>query len=198
MTAIPSRGEPGFSPGRPLIDRPSHTRRASRALLRYLVAILIGVAGTLAWQSYGEAAKQLVAVNAPQLGWSPETQQMIAGWVQELGLTKPPAAAENTALPTVAVDTPQSAAVPQTAPAAPPQAPAAPSLAQVQQMAADLATLHQTVDQLTAGRDQMARDIANLQAANDAILQKISAPPPQIAAPPERKHMSGAPPLPPR
>jgi hypothetical protein len=192
MTAIPSRGEPDFSAGRPLIDRPSRTGRASRAFLRYLTAILMGVAGTLAWQSYGETAKQMIAVNAPQLGWSPDAQQMITGWVQELGWTKPPTAAENTAPTPVAVDASQPAAVSQTGPATAPQTPAAPSLAQVQQMAADLAALHQTVDQLTAGQNQMARDIANLQAANDAILQKVSTPPPpQTAAPPARKRTSG-------
>ncbi len=85
--------------------------------------------------------------------------------------------------------TPQAAAVAQTAPAMAPLAPAAPSLEQVQQIAADLAALHQTVDQLTAGQDQMARDMtrdmAKMQAANEAILQKVSAPPPpKVAAPP--------------
>jgi len=29
----------------------------------------IGVAATLAWQSYGEATKQMLARQAPQLGW---------------------------------------------------------------------------------------------------------------------------------
>ncbi len=89
MTAIPSRGEADFAVGSPLLDRPSRTRRASRALVRYLIAIWIGVAGTLAWQSYGEAAKQMIAANAPELGWSPEAQQMIAGWVEALGWTRP-------------------------------------------------------------------------------------------------------------
>ena len=45
-------------------------RRGSRGFRRYLVAILIGVAATLAWQSYGESAKQIVATRAPELGWS--------------------------------------------------------------------------------------------------------------------------------
>jgi len=208
MTAIPNRGESDFAVGSPLIDRPSRTRRASRAFVRYLIAIGIGVVGTLAWQSYGEAAKQTIAVNAPQLGWSPQAQQMIAGWVRQLGWTKPPAASEKTALAPLAPDAAQAAPVAQTvsemAPKAetepqaemPSQAPAGPSLAQVQQMAADLAALHQTVDQLTAGQDQMARDVATVQAANEAILQKVSAPAPQkvsapapqAAAPPVHKH----------
>src|SRR5262249_41256892 len=48
------------------------TRRSSRGFVRYLVAVLIGVAATLTWQSYGESAKQIVATRAPELGWSPE------------------------------------------------------------------------------------------------------------------------------
>jgi hypothetical protein len=64
-------------------------RLASRGF-RYLVAICIGVVAILAWQSYGEAAKQIIATRAPEFGWSPEAKQMIASWVQQLGWTKPP------------------------------------------------------------------------------------------------------------
>src|SRR5262249_12394954 len=64
-------------------------RLASRGF-RYMVAICIGVAAILAWQSYGEAAKHIIATSAPALGWSPETKQMIASCVQQPGWTKPP------------------------------------------------------------------------------------------------------------
>jgi len=73
-------------------------RRGSRGFARYLVAICIGVAATLAWQSYGEATKQIIATRAPELGWSPEAKQMIASWVQQLGWTKPSAGPENIAV----------------------------------------------------------------------------------------------------
>ena len=65
-------------------------KRRSRGTVRYLVAICIGVAATLAWQSYGETSKQIIATKAPELGWSPETKQMITGWMQQLGSTKQP------------------------------------------------------------------------------------------------------------
>lgn len=71
-------------------------RRRSRGVVRYLVAIAIGVTATLAWQSYGETSKQIIATKAPELGWSPETRQMITNWVQELGWTKQPAISEST------------------------------------------------------------------------------------------------------
>src|SRR5215467_13930867 len=90
-------------------------RRVLRRLVRYLVVILLGVAGTLAWQSYGEATKQIVAARAPELGWSPETKQMIASWVQQLGWTKPPADPDTTAVRPSALETPQAAPGAQTA-----------------------------------------------------------------------------------
>ncbi len=142
-------------------------RRGSRGFARYLVAICIGVAAALAWQSYGEAAKQMIATSAPELGWSSEAKQMIASWVQQLGWTKPPAGSEK-----------QVAPVAQTAVA--PNGPTAPSFdpEKIQQMARDLATLRQTVEQLAAGQTQVTREIAKLEAADVEILEKIPAPPP--------------------
>src|SRR5262249_51676745 len=63
-------------------DLHSRKRRGSRGFVRFLVAICIGVAGTLAWQSYGEAIKQIIATRAPELGWSPEAKQTIASSIQ--------------------------------------------------------------------------------------------------------------------
>ena len=57
-------------------------RRGSRGFTRYLVAGLIGVAATLAWQSYGDAGKQVIATKAPELAWSPEARKMITSWEQ--------------------------------------------------------------------------------------------------------------------
>ena len=174
-------------------------RRSSRGFARFLVAICIGVAATLAWQSYGEAAKQMFAAKAPELGWSPETKQMIANWVEQLGWTKP---AASPAVRSSATETLQAAPVAQTAPAAvAPSVPVAPSIdpAEVHQIAMDLTALRQTVAQITAGQDQIAREVDRLRAANQAILVKIPEPPPPppIAAAPAvtgRPAPGGAPP----
>jgi hypothetical protein len=37
--------------------------------MRFLVGVCVGVAATLAWQSYGDAARAMVASSYPQLGW---------------------------------------------------------------------------------------------------------------------------------
>jgi hypothetical protein len=58
-------------------------------MLRYLLAICIGAAAVLAWQSYGAATRRVIATRAPELGWSPETKQMIASAIQEVGWTTP-------------------------------------------------------------------------------------------------------------
>ena len=139
---------------------------ASRGLTKYLAALCIGLAVIVAWQSYGQATKQI-----------------IASWVERLGWTKP-----------LGVES-KAAPVAQTAPATPSIDPVQvqqmiKSLAalreSVQQLAADqksLTALAQTVDQLTASQDQTARRIEQLQNADKEILEKISAPPP---LPPKR------------
>jgi hypothetical protein len=50
-------------------NRPSLGKRASRALVRFLVTFCIGVAATVAWLSYGDAAREMIASSSSQLGW---------------------------------------------------------------------------------------------------------------------------------
>jgi hypothetical protein len=71
-------------------------KRSSRGFTRYLLAICIGAAATLAWQSYGEAVKQMFAA--------------------QLSSTMPPATSENIAVRSSATETDQAASVAQTAP----------------------------------------------------------------------------------
>jgi hypothetical protein len=49
--------------------RPSIGRRIFRTLTRFIAAVLIGVGLTLAWQSYGEQAKQMARTWVPSLAW---------------------------------------------------------------------------------------------------------------------------------
>jgi hypothetical protein len=48
-------------------SRPSLIRRIFRTVIRFVVTLLIGIGGTLAWQSYGDTVKGMVAVQAPTL-----------------------------------------------------------------------------------------------------------------------------------
>jgi len=176
------------SAGNAIFERPSRARRAWRAFIRYVVAIGVGVAATLAWQSYGETTKQIIAMKAPQLGWSPDAQRKIVAFMDELGWAKPPAASNSTP---AAQGASQAASLAQTTPEMVVQkAPGTSSLEleQIQVMAKGLITLQQTVDTLAAHQDQMAHEIDRLQAADQEILDKVSAPSPQAAAatPPRR------------
>jgi hypothetical protein len=50
-------------------DRPSFGRRVFRTLTRCFIAVLMGVGGTLAWQSHGDAAREMMVARAPTLAW---------------------------------------------------------------------------------------------------------------------------------
>jgi hypothetical protein len=147
--------------------RPSFGRRASRALARFLITFCIGVAATLAWQAYGDAAREMIASSFPQLGW----------------LAPQAAPVSQTALDMIA----------SAAPAAP-----SPDRQQLNAMSLGLAVLRQSVDQLAAqlaaGQEQMTREITKLRAAEQDILDKISARPPRPAAAPARKPVPLTPP----
>ena len=180
-------------------DRPARGKRASRSLARFLATACIGVAATLAWQSYGSAAMQMIARTAPQLGWlSPPA-------------TSPAAVA---ASPSQAASAQAGTAAPAAAETAASPAPTdpAPGLQQLSAMAHDLAALRQSVEQLTAvqqsveqlaaGQEQMARDIAKLQSAGQEIRRRVSVLPPTATAhkpvpPPPPAFQSSAAALPP-
>lgn len=174
--------------------RPSLGWRVSRALVRFVIAAFIGVAATLAWQSYGEAAKQMIVIWAPQLG----------GWLL-LSATPPlpgtEIAAEQSpsplAVPGSAPNSPQAALIDQAAlDTIAPAAPAAPSLdrQQIEIMSHDLAAVRQSVEQLAAGQEQMARDLATMQAVVQDMSRKVAAPQPRPAAPAARKPVPMLPP----
>ena len=145
-----------------IIKRPSLGRRASRGLARFLVVFCSGVAGALAWQSYGDVARATIANSSPQLGWlAPQTASFV------------PIATD--------VVTPAVAATPD-----------------LQQLTLGLASVRQSVDQLAAqlaaGHQQMASDIAKLQADEQKIIQKLSAAPPRPPAAPAHKPAPVTPP----
>jgi hypothetical protein len=127
-------------------DRPTLGRRASFALTRFLIVSFIGVGATLAWQSYGDTARAMIANSWPQLGWlAPQTAPL----AQTTPDVVAPPAAETTASP----DLQQFAA----------------ALTSVRQSVDQLAA------QLAAGQRQVADDISKLQADEQKILRKLSA-----------------------
>jgi hypothetical protein len=139
-------------------ERPLGKR--ARALSRFLITFCIGVAATLAWQSYGGTAREIIANSSPQLSW-----------------LAPPAAPVAEA----------SGLAPPAAPVAEASAAPSPDQEELKGIWFGLAGVRQRVDeiaaQLAAGQEQVTRDINNLKAVEQDILDKISAPPPRPAAP---------------
>ena len=142
----------GMRPMKPSIqqvasDRPSIGRRIFRTLTRFSIAVLIGIGATLAWQSYGDAAREMVVARAPTLAW-----------LLYVSTTKSPA---------VAATSPDL-------------------VQQLEPLASSLDVVRRSVEQLAAKQEQMAQNIATLQAVEEDIRQKMSFPPPspsQQAAP---------------
>ena len=133
-------------------DVPSLGKRMFRTSARFLIAVLIGVGATLAWQSYRGEAREMVRAWAPSLSWllpvsTTETVAATATLVQEL---KP-----------ISLDL---ALVRHT----------------LQQLATNQDQLAAKQDQLAASQEQMARNIATLQEIEQGVRQKIlSLPSPQ-------------------
>jgi hypothetical protein len=154
-------------------DRPSKRRqplavRIPLAIARFLITFCIGVGATLAWQSYGDAAREMIANSSPQLAW-----------------LAPEAAPVERSIPDAIAPAAESVA-----PAADPQPlnPVSVDLDAVRQsvdrIAAGQEQITRTVGQLAAGQEQMAREISKLQAIEQYMLYKNSEPPPRPAAAP--------------
>ena len=184
-------------------DRPPLGKRISRGFARFLLAACIGVAATLAWQTYGDATKQMIANAAPQLDWL----------LSLLPATNPPSGREITGeQPSQpAASAPQAAsaqtgAAPSTlSEAAASAAPADPALdlRQLETMSHDLAVVRESIEQLAASQEQIARDIAKLQTDGQDIRRRISALQPAITArkpfpPPQGAAQPTVPPPPPQ
>jgi hypothetical protein len=194
-----------------LSDRRLLGRRALRGPALFLMMACMGSAAILAWQSYGGLGKQLVASSAPQLGWSSSTPEMnppsseIAAEQPSPPAIQAPAPetapAQAAAVALAASETGAPAAPETGAPAAAeagaptvPAPPSTPEFEQLKTIAGDLAAARESIEhlaaaqqQLTAAQQQMAREIATLQTAEQDLRHNTSAAPPRPAAAPMRK-----------
>lgn len=153
-----SEGRPTPRPSNENSERRSIRRRTSRTFARYSVVFLIGILATLAFQSYGDKAMEMVRTEVPSLAWllpvstakppaaasSPQlAQQFEAGLAQQLGL----------------------------------------GLAVVRRSVEQLTV---KVDQLAAQRDEMTKNIETMQAVEQEISQKLSSLPQSRAVAPRK------------
>ena len=177
-------------------DRSSMRRQMIRGVIGFVLALGV-VVGAAAWQSYGDAAREMVARWGPKLGVAPSASpQPSPAGVQASEVT--PAAEQSTqSAPQAVVPAPVTS---------PTEAPT------VQSMARDVATLGQkveqlqaTIEQLKASQDQISRDVAKTsesktsesktsesksseaRASEQNLRPRISPPAPRLAVVPARK-----------
>src|SRR5712671_708417 len=186
MSAMPSPAQSGFSEGslpvKPSVEAPairpadlkndrspkrrrSLGMRAPLAFARFLITFCVGVAATLAWQSYGDAAREMMANTSPQLGWlAPQAAPVTQDASDPVApATSAPPSPDQQQLNAVSLDLD---AMRQS----------------VERIAAGQEQITRTVDQLAAGQEQMAREISKVQAIGQYMLYKNPDPPPRPAA----------------
>jgi len=139
------------------IIRPSLGKRVSRRLVRFLIVFSVGVGTTLAWQSYGDAARAMIATSWPQLA-----------------TLAPEPVSDSQPAPTAA---PQATASPELQQLKEDLAQLKQELQQLKEIPAALASLRQSVDQLAGSQQEIAGTIAKLAA------QKPASPPRPAPAP---------------
>ncbi len=141
-----------------------------------LITFCSAIATTLAWQSYGDAARQVIAKWHPQLGWLAPSAAPIAYRARDtIGLAAQAAPSPGEHTISIAVDamrqTVDRIAVTQEQ-----------ITRNVEQLTARQERVTRNVDQLTAGQERMTREISKLQ-----VVAQQSKPQPRPTAASARK-----------
>src|SRR5215467_8999990 len=135
LSADPPPVRPPILENDPLPSRrPLLRKRASRA--RLLMAFCIGVAATLAWQSYGDAARQIIANSYPQLRWLAPQAELVAQKAPETNALVAPSFDQQLNAMSFKIDAMQES---------------------IDQMAAGQKQMARTIDQIVAGQEQTTR-----------------------------------------
>jgi hypothetical protein len=162
-------------------------KRALRTVASLLIAFCIGVAATLAWQSYGDAAREIIANSHPQLGWlAPQGEPVTQNAPDAVAVAAPAASAfDQQQLNAISIDLD---AIRQSIDRFAPGIVAGQEqmARSIDRIAATQEQLARTVDQLTASQEQAMHEITKLQAVEQYILYKSSEPPPRPAPAPAR------------
>jgi hypothetical protein len=150
--------------------QPSLRKRTTRGLTRFLIIFGMGIAATLAWQSYGDEIRSIIANSSPQLGWLAPQAALAETAAEAAPIAPATASPESQQLEVMSI-----------------------SLAAMQQ------SIDQLTAQLVASQQQTASDNAKLKQEILAKLSSAPrpvaaparkpapvAPPPALQEPPER------------
>ena len=170
--------------------RRSLRKRALRTVYSLLITFCIGVAATLAWQSYGDAAREIIANAHPQLGWlvpqgEPVTQNA-ADTVTVAGPAAPAFDQQQLNAMSTDIETVRQS-IDRIVPGI--VAGQEQMARSIDRIAATQEKMARTVDQLTASQEQVMREITKLQAVEQYVLYKNAEPPPRSAPGPARNQV---------
>jgi uncharacterized phage infection (PIP) family protein YhgE len=147
----------------------------------FLITLCIGIAATLGWQSYGDAARKMIASSHPQLGWlAPKPAPNAQNAPETVALAAPDAASpDQQQLDAISQDldvvrqSVDRIAVSQEQ-----------MTRGVDKIATSQEQITRGVDRIAAGQEQMTREITKLQEIEQYVLYKHSeSPPPPVPAP---------------
>jgi len=140
----------------------------------FLITFCSGIAVILAWQSYGDAARQIIANSYTQLDWlAPRTAPIAHSAHDTIGLAAQAASSPEQRLNAISLDLDairqnvDRIAITQEQ-----------ITRNVDQLTASQQRMTRNVDQLTTVQERMTRETTKLQ----AVEQKIKPPPPQAQA----------------
>ncbi len=122
----------------------------------FLIMFCGGIATTLAWQSYGDAARQVIAKSYPQLGWfAPRAAPIAYSARDTIGLAAQAAPSPDQRLNAISLDLDTMRQ-------------------NVDRIAITQERITRNVDQLTAGQERMTRNVEQLAASQERITREIS------------------------
>ena len=177
-------------------ERSSLGKRALLALVRFLIIFCIGVSATLAWQSYGDSAREMIASSYRQLSWLAQAKPVAQNSPDVIGLASSTASSPDQQQPNaILVDldavrqsidriaTSIASGQEQMTSSADRIAATQEQIARgVDRMATSQEQIARSVDQFTADQEQMTREITKLQEIEQSIRSKNSEPSPRSAS----------------
>ena len=160
----------------------------------FLITFCISVAATLGWQSYGDAAREMIASSYPQLGWvapQPASAPPDQPQLNAMSLDEVRQSIDRIAAGIAASQEQMTRSIDGIAPSI--VAIREQMTRSIDRIAASQEEIARSVSRLTAGQEQMTREITKLQEIAQYALYKNSEPPAQPATPPARKPVPRSP-----
>jgi hypothetical protein len=140
-------------------ERQGLGKRGPFAITRFLITFGIGVAATLAWQSYGDAVREMIVSSYPQVGWlAPQAASVAQSTADVIGSAEaavPSSDRRQLDVTSLHFDVLRQG---------------------FDRVAASQDQMRRIVDRIVAGQEQMASEISKIQAIRQYMLSKNPEP----------------------